>query len=138
VTDDAILCGSGVPGDLLQDGVQYSPYRADQKPGSQAFTAELPDGLAPRSPVFCREITALLGLTGPLPDAAAGQGDAFLWHGGLGAPGTDDDTDGFPDVVDNARRSRTRTRRTATGIWSETSATAARPLRIRARPRTSW
>ncbi len=101
VTDDAILCGSGVPGDALQDGVQYSPYRADQKPGSQAFNAELPDGLAPRSPVFCRELTSLLGLMGPLPDATSGQSDAFLWHGGVGAPGTDDDADGFPDVVDN-------------------------------------
>jgi len=100
-TDDSLLCGSGVPGDILQDGVQYSPYRADERPGTPAFAAAFPDGLPPRSPVFCREIAALLGLIGPLPDAVAGQSDAFLWHGGQGAPGTDDDSDGFPDVVDN-------------------------------------
>jgi hypothetical protein len=101
ISDDNLLCGSGIPGDLLQDGVQFSPYRADEKPGEPSFTAALPDGLAPRSPVFCRQLTALVGLIGPLPDALPGQSDAFLWHGGIGAPGTDDDVDGFPDVVDN-------------------------------------
>ena len=100
-SDDNIVCGGGVPGDLLQDGVQFSPYRSDEKPGSANFVAAFPDGLPPRSPVFCHELTALLGLMGPVSDAVAGQSDAFLWHGGMGVPGTDDDADGFPDVVDN-------------------------------------
>ncbi|MEX2208414.1 MAG: thrombospondin type 3 repeat-containing protein [Myxococcota bacterium] len=101
ISDDNLLCGSGIPGDLLQDGVQFSAYRADEKPGESGFAAAFPDGLAPRSPVFCRQLIALAGLVGPLPDALPGQSDAFLWHGGQGAPGTDDDADGFPDAVDN-------------------------------------
>jgi hypothetical protein len=97
ISDDGLLCGSGVPGDLLQDGVQYGPHRADEKPGQAAFDAAFPDGLPPRSPVFCRELAGYRGLVGPV----SGASDAFLWHGGATAAGTDDDADGFPDVVDN-------------------------------------
>ena len=97
VSDDEILCGSGLPGDLLQDGVQFEPWRDADAPGSGAFQAALPQGLAPRSPVFCRDLNALLALTGPSP----AQSDAFLWHDGASAPGTDGDGDGWPDVVDS-------------------------------------
>ena len=101
VSDDNILCGSGLPGDKLQDGAQFDPYRADQAPGSAAFLALTGVGLAPRSPVFCRKLNALLALVGPVAGAVPGESDAFLWHGGLAAAGTDDDADGSPDVLDS-------------------------------------
>jgi hypothetical protein len=88
ISDDNILCGSGIPGDRLQDGVQYSPYRADERVGSAAFEAMFPNGLPPRSPVFCRGVAGLLGVTGQtLPIRKAG-GDGrygrrdFLWQSG--------------------------------------------------------
>ena len=88
ITDDNILCGSGIPGDLLQDGVQYEPYRADQAIGSENFSAIFPNGLPPRSPVFCRGVAGLLNsTTQTLPIRKAG-GDGrygrrdFLWQGG--------------------------------------------------------
>ncbi len=88
ITDDNILCGSGIPGDPLQDGVQYSPYRRDQDQNSEAFRALFPNGLPPRSPVFCRGVSGILGATNQtLPVRRAG-GDGrygrrdFLWQGG--------------------------------------------------------
>ena len=88
ITDDNILCGSGIPGDVLQDGEQYSPYRADEGRDSEAFQAMFPNGLPPRSPVFCRGVAGLLGATTQtLPVRKAG-GDGrygrrdFLWQGG--------------------------------------------------------
>ena len=88
ITDDNILCGSGIPGDKLQDGVQYSPYRTDQNINSEAFKAVFPNGLPPRSPVFCRGVSGILGATTQtLPVRKAG-GDGsygrrdFLWQGG--------------------------------------------------------
>jgi len=88
ISDDNILCGSGIPGDRLQDGVQYSPYRADEGVDSAKFNALFPSGLPPRSPVFCRNVTGLLSATTQtLPVRKAG-GDGrygrrdFLWQGG--------------------------------------------------------
>ncbi len=101
ISDDNVLCGSGIPGDLLQDGVQFSPWRADERPGQPGFEAAFPDGLAPRSPVFCRASNGLLALIGAIPGAAPEASDAFLWHGGESAPGSDDDADGWPDALDS-------------------------------------
>lgn len=88
ITDDNILCGSGVPGDKLQDGMQYQPYRKDQGFDSDGFKRMFPDGLPPRSPVFCRTIAGLTSATTQtLPIKKAG-GDGrygrrdFLWQGG--------------------------------------------------------
>jgi hypothetical protein len=98
VSDDEILCGSGILGDkMLQDGIQYEPYRADQAPGSPAFQALFPNGLAPRSPVFCRSINALLGLIGDAPDGTR----QFVWHGALAVGATDSDGDSWSDGIDN-------------------------------------
>jgi len=88
VTDDNILCGSGVPGDKIQDAAQYDWYRADEAPGSAKFAEVFPDGLPPRSPVFCRGVSGLLSATTQtLPiRKAAGDGTYgrrdFLWQGG--------------------------------------------------------
>jgi hypothetical protein len=88
ISDDNILCGSGIPGDRLQDGIQYSPYRSDEREGSEAFRALFPNGLPPRSPVFCRNVAQLLDTTAQsLPIRRAG-GDGrygrrdFRWQGG--------------------------------------------------------
>jgi hypothetical protein len=88
ITDDNILCGSGVPGDPFQDGIQYEPYRLDEAQGSSKFKAKFPNGLPPRSPVFCRSIAGIVGgTTQTLPVRKAG-GDGrfgrrdFLWQGG--------------------------------------------------------
>jgi hypothetical protein len=97
VSDDEVLCGSGIPGDLLQNALQFEPWSDLDAPGSSAFDAALPGGLAPRSPVFCRDVNALLALTGPT-DA---QSDAFLWHDGEAPPGADADGDRWPDVLDS-------------------------------------
>ncbi len=88
ITDDNILCGSGIPGDLLQDGVQYSPYKRTEDFNSEAFKSLFPNGLPPRSPVFCRGVSGILSATTQtLPVRRAG-GDGsygrrdFLWQGG--------------------------------------------------------
>jgi hypothetical protein len=81
---------------MLEEGIQYEPYRADQAPGSPAFQAMFPNGLPPRSPVFCRTLNSLLGLVG----TASGDTRAFVWHGGV-AGGTDQDGDSWPDALDN-------------------------------------
>ncbi|MFI5317026.1 MAG: hypothetical protein ACHQ6T_15100, partial [Myxococcota bacterium] len=88
ITDDNILCGSGVRGDPLQEAAQYDPYRLDEAPGSAKFKAKFPNGLPPRSPVFCKSIAGLLAAsTQTLPVKKAG-GDGsfgrrdFLWQGG--------------------------------------------------------
>jgi hypothetical protein len=88
ITDDNIMCGSGVRGDPLQEAVQYDPYRLDEAPGSAKFKSAFPNGLPPRSPVFCRSIAGILGgTTQTLPIKKAG-GDGrfgrrdFLWQGG--------------------------------------------------------
>jgi len=96
VSDDEILCGSGLPGDLLQDGIQLEPWNQANAPGSAAFAAALPNGLAPRSPVFCRGLNRILSVMGP----SSAQSDAFLWHGGTLATSPDQDVDGWPDALD--------------------------------------
>jgi len=88
ITDDNILCGSGIKGDPLEDAAQYEPYRVDEAPGSAKFKAKFPNGLPPRSPVFCKSIAGIVGgTTQTLPIRKAG-GDGFygrrdfLWQSG--------------------------------------------------------
>jgi hypothetical protein len=88
ISDDNVLCGSGVPGDLFQEALQYEPYRRSERPGTPKFQAAFADGLPPRSPVFCSSATSLVGSTGTsLPIRRAG-GDGrygrlqFAWHDG--------------------------------------------------------
>jgi hypothetical protein len=97
VSDDEVFCGSGLPGDLLQDGIQYRPWRADQAPGTPAFQALFPNGLPPRSPVFCHSLNALLGTVGTAPNGTT----QFLWHGGIATNSLDADGDSIPDGIDN-------------------------------------
>jgi hypothetical protein len=86
ITDDNILCGSGIPGDPLQDAVQYEFLNAAEvEQLNQLFGGK---GLPPRSPNQCRSLSGVLGITGQtLPFRRAG-GDGsfgrrdFLWHGG--------------------------------------------------------
>jgi hypothetical protein len=88
VTDDNILCGTGMKGDPFQEAAQYDPYRLDEAPGSSKFKAKFPNGLPPRSPVFCRTVAGIVGgttLTLPIRkaggDGTFGRRD-FLWQGG--------------------------------------------------------
>ena len=97
VSDDNVLCGSGIRGDPLEDGVQYQPYRADEAPGTPKFNAVFPNGLPPRSPTFCRFNNRLLALIGNAPDGTR----QFLWHGAIPSNAVDADGDGFPDGLDN-------------------------------------
>jgi hypothetical protein len=83
-----ILCGSGIPGDVLQIAAQH-----ELDPEQRALLASaFPDGFPPRSPVFCGSTTFLLGLTG---ESAPGRRD-FLWHGAA----EDTDEDGITDFLD--------------------------------------
>ena len=82
-SDDNILCGSGLPGDVLQDALQVELYLPSERAALAAS-----GGLPPRSPVFCRSLVGLLGATGQtLPVRRAG-GDGtfgrrdFIWHAG--------------------------------------------------------
>jgi len=97
VSDDNVLCGSGIRGDPMEDGIQYEPYRADEAPGTPKFNAVFPNGLPPRSPTFCRSLNRLLALVGDAPDGTR----QFLWHGALPSDAVDADGDGFPDGIDN-------------------------------------
>jgi hypothetical protein len=116
VSDDSVLCGSGVPGDLFQDALQTEYANAsDRQLEIAAYDGK---GLPPRSPVFCRSTTFLIGLTG---ESAPGRHD-FLWHGGatpgdldedgvndhadaclVGDDAQDADADGLPDACDACR-----------------------------------
>jgi Thrombospondin type 3 repeat len=98
VSDDEILCGSGIRGDqMLEEGLQFEPWRADQAPGTPAFQALFPNGLPPRSPVFCRSLNALLSLIGTAPDGTR----QFVWQAGQVGDAADADGDSFPDALDN-------------------------------------
>jgi hypothetical protein len=85
ISDDDILCGTGIPGDVLQEALQFEPYRRSERPGTPKFQAAFADGLPPRSPVFCG---GLLGSTTTrMPLRRAGGDDRygrlqFAWHGG--------------------------------------------------------
>jgi hypothetical protein len=86
ITDDDVLCGSGIPGDVLQEALQFEPHRRSERPGTAKFQAAFADGLPPRSPVFCTQ--SLLGSArARMPLRRAG-GDGrygrmqFAWHGG--------------------------------------------------------
>jgi hypothetical protein len=87
ISDDNILCGSGIPGDPLNEAVQHE-FANDAWAASLAEVFPTFGGLPPRSPVFCSSLTGLLGVSGfTLPAKRAG-GDGrfgrrdFLWHGG--------------------------------------------------------
>jgi hypothetical protein len=96
-SDDEVACGSGIRGDtLLESGIQYEPYRRDEAPGSAAFQAAFPNGLPPRSPLFCRSLNRLLSLVESAPDGTR----RFVWHSATGALG-DGDADGWADALDN-------------------------------------
>ncbi len=85
VSDDALLCGSGLPGDILQS-VPQTEFYSEAEEG--AFARALPRGLPRRSPVNCGGASTAAGGTGQtLPFVRAG-GDGqygrrdFQWHGG--------------------------------------------------------
>jgi hypothetical protein len=86
ISDDDILCGSGIPGDVLQEALQFEPYRRSERPGTSKFQAAFADGLPPRSPVFCGG--SLLGSTTTRMPLRRAGGDGrygrlqFAWHGG--------------------------------------------------------
>jgi hypothetical protein len=87
ISDDDILCGSGIPGDIYQEALQYEPYRRSERPGTPKFAAALADGLPPRSPVFCGGASLLGSTASTIPIRRAG-GDgrygrlSFAWHDG--------------------------------------------------------
>jgi hypothetical protein len=72
VTDDNVACGSGIPGDVLQDATQIEMDALERAKAAAMF----PDGLPPRSPSACRSVSSLLALAQP---DASGQLQ-FLWH----------------------------------------------------------
>ncbi len=74
VTDDAFECGSGVPGDPLQD---LTPHDLDAY-GRAELAAAFPGGYPPRSSLRCPSVLAYLDATGSSPP---GRRD-FVWHGG--------------------------------------------------------
>ena len=96
VSDDNVLCGSGLPGDVLQDALQFEFIfeQADLELLKESF----PDGietspgntqwLPPRSPIFCGSLVGLMSATGrTYPFKEAGGNGAFgrrsfQWHGG--------------------------------------------------------
>ncbi len=85
VSDDNILCGSGFPGDVLQEGGQFEFFSEAEE---SAFAQRFPKGIPRRSPINCGTASAVLGGTGiTLPFRRAG-GDGtygrrdFQWHGG--------------------------------------------------------
>jgi hypothetical protein len=92
ISDDNILCGSGIPaaGDPLQDALQSEFY---DKSETAAVASLFPTfgGLPPRTPSLCVELVALLSLTG---ESAPGRRD-FWWHR------SDLDNDRVADSMDN-------------------------------------
>jgi hypothetical protein len=85
ISDDSILCGSGIPGDVLQQGGQFEFFSEEEE---AKFAVLFPNGFPRRSPINCGTASAVLGGTGiTLPFRRAG-GDGrygrrdFQWHGG--------------------------------------------------------
>jgi hypothetical protein len=56
VSDDNILCATGIPGDVLQQAAQLELDSAQLA----LLLEQFPNGLPPRSPIFCRAATAML------------------------------------------------------------------------------
>ena len=85
-SDDNPLCGSGVPGDVLQEAPQYEFSRAETDLLEQGFLGS--SGLPPRSPAFCSSVAGLLAATGQTLQVLKAGGNGrygrrdFLWHGG--------------------------------------------------------
>jgi hypothetical protein len=97
-TDDAVACGSGVPGDVVQDALVAELSAAELEALPSVFTR----GMPVRSPSGCPYLRALVSLTS---DDGAGRRH-FAWHQGAAVP--DADGDGVPDAEDicpNARDS---------------------------------
>lgn len=90
VSDDALLCGSGIVGDVLQD----LPQVALLGPEREILDRELGEPLPPRRPELCRSTSAML-----LERMQRGAHDALRlpWQG----TGEAGDMDG--DAVDDAR-----------------------------------
>ena len=88
MSDDNILCGSGIPGDYLQNPMQHELYSdAEETLFREAFGGdgeEFPN----RSPVYCAGVAGLLGATAQTLPMRRAAGDStwgrrdFLWHGG--------------------------------------------------------
>ena len=87
-------CGSGIPGDVLQDAQQTDFDGVEQAKLArlQGSGLELP----PRSPEFCAGLVQFLDLTGPTRDGRR----AFLWQGALPEERMDRDADGDIDLND--------------------------------------
>ncbi len=87
VTDDNVLCGSGIPGDPLQDAIQFEPYLRSEARDGAAFAAALGE-LPPRSPVFCSANAGMLASTRSTLPLKKARGDGrygrlqFAWHDG--------------------------------------------------------
>jgi hypothetical protein len=93
ISDDGILCGSGVPGDPLQDPLQVELDARERA----RLAAALAGGLPPRSPAFCRTTNALLGFSGESDPARRD----FLWHGATPPLSVDGDGDGIVELLDS-------------------------------------
>lgn len=92
VADDSVLCGSGLPGDFLQAAAQLELRSRSEE---QALRTRFPDGLPPRSPVFCGSLLRWHGFTRRDPDGVR----RFRWH--VADPAVDRDRDGVLGAVDN-------------------------------------
>ena len=84
------LCGSGIPGDPLQDAQQVDFDEA------QAALLAAAGGIPARSPEFCAGIGELMALTGPTREGRR----AFLWQGATPAERIDGNADGEVDLND--------------------------------------
>jgi hypothetical protein len=82
VSDDNPLCGSGIPGDPLQEAIQYEFTAAEMEQLQAA------GGIPPRSPIFCSSVSGLLGITGQTLETLSAGGNGvygrrdFLWQAG--------------------------------------------------------
>jgi hypothetical protein len=97
-SDDNFLCGTGIPGDPLGEALQVEFADTEDYEALSAIFPDFPERavgpngelakLPPRSPVFCRGVSGLLGVTSfSLPAKRAGGATGFgrrdfLWQGG--------------------------------------------------------